>query len=897
MFRPKRSNEDFAAEIRAHLELESDALKDEGVNEAEAHRQARAEFGNVHTAQERFALRGRWEGLANLLRDLRYSLRGLARNPGFALVIVLTLALAIGANTAVFSLMDQALLRALPVTDPQQLVVLSFSGAHPGHFHSEGGSSAGHIYEFSYPMFRDLRAKNTALSGLIATAPDSVGLTWQNRAESVSAEMVSGNYFKTLGVKPALGRLFVDADETTAGANPVAVLNFDYWKSHMGEAAVVGKTLLINGAPFTVTGVAGPGFHSMVWGRQPAVYVPLTMQQVVEPELTYQDTRNAYWIELMGRLRDGVTPAQAGNAMNQLFLSLRKEEFTQLKDQSAKAHKEFLDTAFLRVDAGAKGFSPMRDDVRMPLRIVMSMALLVIVMAVVNVASLLLVRAATRVREFSVRYALGATGKQIVRQLLAEGMLLGVLGAGLGVAVAPHALSLLIHWMSGRSPGEPVFAPTLDGRVLVFAIGASLAASLVFSLAPAAQFWNPRLMDALRQTGNGIQSSMKFRRSCVALQIGLSLVLMIAAGLFVRTIRNLRTVNPGFATERLLEFVLDPQMAGYGTLAVAPVEQRALDAIATLPGVKAVGATNDPDLANDDRTGDVVVSGYTPKPDEDFDVELPWVSTGYLQTLGVPLVAGRYFTSADAATGTKVAIVNESFVRHYFANVNAALGQHVSRPKHSTDAVIVGVVRDVKHENVREGTHPTCYIPFTQGDKPTGLAFYVRTWQEPDAAVNSIRAAISNLDPKLIVSNVSTMTQQIDDSILPERTIALLATAFGTLATVLAGIGLYGILAYSIAQRTREIGIRMALGARRGRVIGLIVRETLVLAGGAVAITIPLAMLASRAVQSELFGVSVADPLVYVVGILLIGAVAVVAGLIPARRAVLVNPVEALRAD
>jgi predicted permease len=897
MFKQKRSREDFSAEVRAHLELEAAELKAEGLSEEEARRHARVEFGNVPAAEEQYAMRGRVRWLENVVRDIRYAVRGLGRNPGFTAVTVVTLALAIGANTTIFSLLDQAMLRALPVADPARLVVFSFAGAHPGHWHSEGGSTPGHVHEFSYPMYRDLREKNTVLSGLIATAPASVGVTWENRAESVGAEMVSGNYFETLGVRPALGRLFVDADETTGGANPVAVLNFDYWKTHLAEAPVVGRTLLINGSPFTVMGVAAPGFHSMVWGRQPAVYVPLTMQGVLDPDFSYLQERQSYWIELMGRLREGVTTAQATASMNQLFLALRKEEFTQLKDQSAKAHKDFLEAAHLNVDEGAKGFSPMRDDVRTPLTIVMGMALLVIAMAVVNVASLLLVRAATRVREFSVRYALGATGGQIVRQLLVEGLLLGLLGAVLGVVLAPRALSLLIHWMSGRSPDQPVFAPTLDWRVLAFALGATVAASLIFSLAPAAQFWNPRLAEALRQTGNGINSSMKFRRSCVALQIGFSLVLLIAAGLFVRTIENLRTVNAGFATERLLEFDLAPEMAGYGTTAVAPLEQRALDTLTTLPGVKSLGATNDPDLANDDRTGDVVVSGYTPKPDEEFDIELPWVSSGYLQTLGVPLVAGRYFAVSDTATATKVAIVNESFVRHYFANVNAALGQHVSRPKHSTDAIIVGVVRDVKHQNVREAPVPTCYIPFAQGDKPTGLRFYVRTWQAPDAAANSIRTAIANIDSKLIVSHLSTMTEEIDDSILQERTIALLASAFGVLAAVLAGIGLYGILAYSIAQRTREIGIRMALGARRGTVVSLIVREVLMLAGSAVLVTIPLAIAGSAAVRSQLFDVSIADPLIYGAGILVIGVVATLAGFIPAQRAASVNPTEALRGE
>jgi len=900
MVRRKRSDEDFAEEIQAHLQLEADELKSEGMGEDEARRRARVEFGSVRGAEERFRLRGRVAWFDNLVRDVRYGVRGALRNPGFAFIAVLTLALAIGATTAIFSLLDQALLRALPVRDPERLVVLNSAGGHPGHWHSEGGSSPGHMYEFSYPMYRDLRDKNTVLSGLVASAATEIGATWNNRGEVVPAEMVSGNYFETLGVRPVVGRLFLASDETASGANPVAVLSFDYWKTHLSEAPVVGKTLLIDGTSFTVVGVAAPGFHSAVWGRMPAVYVPLTMQGVVEPEWSYANDRRAYWIDLAGRLGDGVSEKQAEASLNALYLSLRRSEFPLQTDQSEKARKGFIDNARLYVEAGAHGFSPLRGDVEKPLTIVMGMAALLVGMAIVNVASLLLVRAAVRAREFSVRYSLGATSGQILRQLLVEGLLLGLGGAVLGVLLAPRALHLLIQWMAGRSADEPVFSASLDWRVVLFAAAATMLASLLFSLAPALQFWNPRLMEVLRQQSNtGTGNALRFRRACVALQIGFSLALMIAAGLFVRTIENLRRVDTGFATDRLVQFDLSPEMAGYPQAAVPAVEQRALDALAALPGVKAVGATNDADLAEDDRAGDVKVSGRAAKPeDEEFDVELPWVSDGYLQTLGVPLVAGRYFAASDTASSMKVAIVNESFVRHYFANLGAALGQHVSRPdRPATDAVIVGVVRDVKHTSVRDPASATCYTLFRQAEKPNGLRFYVRTWQAPDAAMQSIRSAVGTIDPKLVVADLGTMAEQIDDSISSERTIGLLAMAFGVLATVLAGIGLYGILAYSTAQRTREIGVRMALGAQRGSLMGLIVREVLILAGGSIVVTVPLAMLASRALRSELFGISFADPGVYAGGIVLIGLVAALAALIPALRAASVNPVDALRAE
>ncbi|MGA8908768.1 MAG: FtsX-like permease family protein, partial [Acidobacteriaceae bacterium] len=458
-------------------------------------------------------------------------------------------------------------------------------------------------------------------------------------------------------------------------------------------------------------------------------------------------------------------------------------------------------------------------------------------------------------------------------------------------------LHLLIRWMSSGNPGEPAFTATLDWRVLTFTMVATVVASLLFSLAPAMQFWNPKLAEALRQSRSETGGSLRFRRTCVALQIGFSLLLIVAAGLFVRTIDNLRKVNAGFATDHLLVFYLNPLLAGYPSTGVVPVEQRALDAIAALPGVRSVGATNDEDLTGDGVSGNVIVPGYTPPPDDDYDVELPWVSNGYLQTLGVPLLTGRYFNAGDTATSDRVAIVNESFAKHFFGSAGAAVGHHLNRNRPQTDATIVGVVKDVKHSSMRDPATPMCYTLFSQAIRTTGLIYYLRTWQDPDAAANSIRAAIANIDTKLIVGNLATMQQKIDDQLLAERTIALLAMTFGALATVLAGIGLYGILAYSTAQRTREIGIRMALGARRATVVGLIVREVMILAGGAVLVTIPLAILATRAVRSELFGVSVMDPLTYGAGIAVICLVAGLAGFVPARRAATVDPARALRTD
>ncbi|MBV8436240.1 MAG: ABC transporter permease [Silvibacterium sp.] len=897
-----RSRAEVDEELEFHIDRQIDANVAAGMTEVEARRQAAIEFGGRERVREQCREQRPSWSLELLLRDLRFALRGLLRNPGLASAAVLTLAVAICANSTIFSLLSQALLRALPVDDPSRLVVLNFAGSHPGHRHSEGGSSEGHTYEFSYPMYRDLREKNLVLSGLVASAPVTAGVTWNNRSEAVSVEMVSGDYFQTLGVRPAVGRLFAASDETAPGANPVAVLNFDYWRTHLAEAPVVGKNLLINGTPFAIAGVAAPGFQSVVWGRMPQVYVPITMQRTVEPEWDYLNDRKSYWITIAGRLRPEVTLAQAAASLNTLFLSVRAAEFTALADQSAKTRQEFIDHAHLNVEAGARGFSPLRDDVQAPLIIIMGMVLMVVAIAIVNVASLLLVRAANRVREFSVRYALGATSGQIVRQLLCEGLLLGVLGAGLGLALAPATLSLLIGWMAQDSPNPQAFTAMLDWRVFAFTAVAVIVGSLVFSLAPAVQFWNPRLAEALKQqAGTAMGGSLRFRKTCVALQIGFSLLLIVGAGMFVCTIRNLRSVNPGFETEHLLSFELAPAMAGYPAAGVAPVEQHVLERLGALPGIRSVGATNDEDLSGNNRAGDVDVSGYKPKRDEEFDVELPWVSTGYLETLGIPLIAGRTFNASDTATSQKVSVVNESFAKHYFASPQAALGRHVGRSGNANraalDTVIVGVVRDVKHTTVHDPANPTCYMLYLQMGKPIGLAYYVRTWQAPQSAENSIRAAVANIDSKLIVSDVKTMTQAIDDSITSQRTMALLAAIFGGIAALLAGIGLYGILAYSTAQRTREIGIRMALGAHRATVVGLILRETLILTGWAVAVTLPVALFAARAVRSELFGVSFVHPSVYVIGIVTIGLVAALAGFVPARRAASVDPARALRTE
>src|SRR5277367_639712 len=565
-------------------------------------------------------------------------------------------------------------------------------------------------------------------------------------------------------------------------------------------------------------------------------------------------------------------------------------EFKDLHDQSARAREKFVTISHLSLADAAKGFSPLREGVEMPLKILMGMVLLVVAMAAVNMASLLLVRAGGRVREFSMRYALGASTRDVVLQLLTEGLLLGLGGAALGILIAPQMVRGLIAWLSTTMSDTP-FSSQLNPDVLAFALGTTLLVSVVFSLAPALQFMKPNLVDSLKQqSGTGSTASLQFRRSCVALQIGFSLLLLVGAGLFMRTIQNLHAVDAGFATDHLLKFDLSPEMAGYQGDSVAAVELRALDALSALPGVRGVAATNDPELADDDVNGSMDVAGYTPKPDEEVEAEVPWVSQDYFVAMGIPLLTGRSFTKADVAGAQKIAVVNEMFARKYFGSPANALGHHVQRSNRPvTDTVIVGVVRDA--------IRPTVYRPFVQGEQPTSLTFYVRTWQTPEATSNEIRAAVQHIDGKLIVDDLRTMQSQIDDTISTERMIAMLASVFGALAALLAGIGLYGVLAYSTAQRTREIGIRMALGAQRFTVAKLILREVLLLAAGTILVTLPLAFLLTRTLREQLFGVSPADPLVYFGGVVMISIVASLAALLPARRAASIEPMQALRTE
>jgi putative ABC transport system permease protein len=834
-----------------------------------------------------------------LVEDVRYALRQFRNNPGFTLAAVITLALGIGANTSIFTLLDQALLRTLPVKDPAKLVLLRFTGRDSGHLHDYGGD---HGDYFSYPMYRDLRDRNAAFSGLIATTRADAGVLWKNSPGLAKAELVSGNYFDVLGVHPAAGRLFVQSDDVQPDANPIVALSYGYWQRRFGsDPQVVGQSILVNGHPFTVVGVAPPSFQSVQMGYVPDIFVPITMKKVMTPDEDDLLQRRSRWLNIVGRLNPKLSLTQAQAAIDPLWHALRADELDQMSHRSDRFREEFLTKSHLTLLDGAKGFSPLRNDVRTPLLVLMGMVGLVVLMACANVASLLLVRAAGRIREMSIRYALGAERARVARQLLTEGLLLGFMGGALGVALAPTVSAMLQRGIIGSSDDMLPFSNHPDPRILAFNFGLAFVVSLLFSLAPVLQFWRPNLTPALKQqTTTAAGSSTRLRSIFACVQIGLSLVLLFGAGLFARTLYNLKNTNVGFVTDHLIVFTLDPSLSGYDLPQIPGLYKRVLDSLTQIPGVTSAAATTDPELMDNGTGLNITVANYTAKEEEDMDIEKEVVSPGYFSTLGMPLIVGRGIGEQDGPDAAPVAVVNESFAKHWFGSATNAIGHQFhdggGQPdKNSPWLTIVGVVKDAKHSGIREDVKRTAFYSYLRETPKRGMAFYVRTQQSPKLAVSEIRQTMERLDSKLVPDSLKTMDAQISEDLNPERVLSLLAVSFGALAALLAAIGLYGMLAFATAQRTREIGIRMALGSTRTGIVKLMLVGVGKLLALSLAVAIPAALLLSRLIKSQLFGVSAHDPGIMLGAAIVVVAAALMAAALPSRRASSVNPSTTLR--
>lgn len=843
--------------------------------------------------------------MQTIWNDLKFALRQLVRAPGFALTAILTLALGIGANTAIFSLLDQALLRSLPVRDPASLVV--FEDSSPtwrGSISVSGGTVEDY---FTYPSYLQLRDHAQGLSGLLATTGSPVSLTRNNASQFVAAEIVSGNYFDVLGVAPALGRTLQVADDGQPNANPVAVLSYDFWRDKLGgDPSVVGSIVSINGHPFQVVGVAAPHFTSAIWGQTTGIFVPLAMlQQAMSRDDATNGGRfldHSYkWLSMLGRLKPGVTAAQVQAQNAPLWHALRASDLGLLGTQSARFQKGYLDST-LRVLPGARGFSFNRTDLKKPFLAIMAMALLVLLIASVNVASLLMVRAAGRIREFSLRAALGASSAQIVSQLLLEGVVIGICGGIVGVLLAPFALVVLVGRLADTD-GNTAFSATIDHRVLFFNFAVAVGVSLLFSLVPALQLRRPNLSSTLREsTGTGSGGLLQLRRIIVCLQIGLSVVLLVGSGLFIRTMQHLRAVDVGFNTQHLLSFNIDPRASGYSDAATPALEQRILDRLAALPGVQAATATDDPELVGSSSLYGVTLTGYEKPQDDSYQVIGSAITPSYLSTLQIPLIAGRNLAETDTLDHPLVALVNQTFVKHFCNGVpSSCIGRRIGtgsvRPATAKQMEIIGVIRDTRHRGVRAEIAATMYRPLKQVTDVSQIYFNLRTTSDPAQQFNFVRNTIHQLDPSLAVGSLITMDQQIDDNLRNERMITLLAISFGMLATLLAGVGLYGVLAYSTAQRTREIGIRMALGSTRLAVSSLIVADVLRLAAIGLVVALPVAFGLSRLLRSQLFGVTAADPIILLSVTGLIVCVALFSAFLPARKAASIEPVKALRTE
>jgi predicted permease len=837
-----------------------------------------------------------------LTADLRFTLRQFRKAPVFTITILAVLALGVGATTAIFGLFDQVLLRTLSVSHPEELFRVQ---AHMETFSGSFSARGGDMDEYtSYPAYRYLRDNTSAIfSGIIATNPENtVGVAWHDRSDLANAELVSGNYFQVLGVPALIGRTILPSDDAVKLGSPVAVLGYGYWQRRFGgDPRVVGQALQINGHSFTILGVAPQHFHSVNAGEPTDLFVPMMMRPLIHPSpadpdhpnLDDLDRYNSVWLNMVARLKPGVTVAQATAALQPIWHAERIIDFAYQPNQSPNNRTRYIDKSYIKLVSGATGFSPLRDTLAVPMKVLMGMGGLVLLMACANVAGLLLVRAAGRVREMSIRYALGAKRQRIVQHLLLEGLLLGLVGGAFGLLLAQPIAQLLIRRIQGLNTGDAPYSSQIDLRLLLITFAVTLATSVIFSLAPALQFWRPNLMPALKQqSATSAGAAIALRRFSVGVQIALSVLLLAAAGLFLRTVNNLRAEDLGFRPDHLVEFTVDPRLAGYSGDQVTALDQGILAMLHALPGVKSASATTDPEMAGDDELNTLDIPGYKASKSDDRNVEWSGVMPRYLETIGAPLIAGRGITDADRHGATQVAVVSESAAKRYFGSTQNALGRVVKSDK--VPYTIVGVFGEIRHVDLRKSVRPRVFYAYLQ-DVPTQLTFVLRTAAAPAPMMETVRVAMQQLNSKLSIDPIITMDIQLDQSMAQERTLALLASAFGILAALMSAVGLYGVLAFDILQRTREIGVRMALGATRPVVARLLLVETLRLAGFSIAIALPMAWGLAHLVRSLLFGVTMADPLTYFAAAMLVGLVALAAASIPTWRAASIEPIQALR--
>ena len=831
------------------------------------------------------------------MAHLKLAVRTLAKTPFITGVAVISLALGIGANAAIYSLFDQILLSRLPVAEPERLVNLSSAGPRQGSVSSNQAGDSDSV--FTYPMFRDLRGATKAFSGMAAHRAFGANLATGEETLSGEGMLVSGSYFPVLGVRPALGRLIAPADDRVPGQHAVAVLSHRFWRRELGaDPGVLDRRITVNGVPLTIIGVAPAGFDGTTLGAQPDVFVPLTMRAALESFFDSEDfeDRRIYWAYLFARLAPGATMEQARAEINGVYRPILAEVEAPLQEGMSPQTLDQFRSREIVLEEGSRGQSSVPDDARTSLSLLVAITGVVLLIACANIANLLLARGARRSQEIAVRNSLGAGRGRLLAQLLAESALLAVLGGAASLLVAHWTLKLIGRILPADAADTVRLA--LSPEVALFTGALALGTGLLFGLYPALHSTRPDLVTALKASSgqpSGARAAARFRASLVTAQIFLSTMLLIVSGLFLKSLVNVSRVDLGIRQDNLVAFSVSPALNGYEAERSLALFERLEEELAAVPGVTGVAGALVPILSGNNWASSVEVEGFESGPDVDDTGWFNQVGPGYFRTLGVPLLAGREFTATDGEGGAKVAIVNQAFAEKFGLGRDAVGKWMSTEGEDELDTQIVGLVADAKYSEVKDDVPPQFFTPYRQDFQLGFLTFYLRTGMAPEQVMGAIPPVIERLDPNLPVEDLKTLEQQVRENVFLDRMITSLSAAFALLATLLAAVGLYGVLAYNVAQRTREIGVRMALGAGSERVRAMVLGQMsrMLAVGGVLGIAGALA--AGRAARSVLYGLESWDPLVVAAGTATLALVALAAGYVPALRASRVDPMEALR--
>ncbi|HLJ47970.1 MAG TPA: ABC transporter permease [Bryobacteraceae bacterium] len=883
-------------ELQYHLDRRVADLTAAGIPEAEARRRVAMELGLVQVREEvRDVWLTRW--LRDFLYDLRYSARSLRHNPGFTATVLLSLLLGIGAITAIYSLVDQVILHALPVREPERLVLVDWKGSE-GVTYVTGSSNL-----MPYPICRELQQQTRLFDGVLCRAEIQVNLRAGGDPLPVAAEIVSGSYFSVLGVGPALGRIIEPEDDAAPGAGPVVVLSYDFWQAQLGGAAdIIGSKVLIGNHPMTVVGVAAAGFRGVDVGAVPAFWMPTSMYAVANLDTGDEDLLNGHtrWLQILARLRSDVTVAQAQAGLQPWFKAWLQDSTLRpgFPRISADHRREYLATT-LELTSAPQGHSVLRERLSQPLWLLFAATGVLLGLACLNVAGLFLARGSARGREIGTRLALGASRGRIGRQLLADSLLLAVAGGVLGAAVAPLAIRGLIAFLPHELAANALRA-TLSVRLLAFAFFVSIAAGLLSGLAPSLRAGGDGLVSSLRERGGTGFGGVRLRKAIVTLQVAFSLILLIGAALFLRTLTGLVAKGPGFETSGLLSFTIAPTQNGYSDGDASRLVRRLDEQVRALPAARSA-ATARFAVLTDGHISNYVTIQTDRRTVSDGFVNFNAVSPGFFSTLGVRLLAGRDFDQRDSRppgeAGPHSAIVNQAFVKRYLSGRNP-LGVLIAKGGSSNvkpNSPIVGVVADMSYRGVRDQSEQVFFPLFNFDD--TGATFYIKVRGAPEQAIPSIRSLVRQNDPRLPILWIRTLDDQVNRSLSTERLLAALSGSFGALALLLSLIGIYGVMSFVVTRRTREIGIRVALGATRASALRLVLRDAVTMISGGVALALPCVAALGKLVQSQLFGVTATDPATIAAAAMVLAAGALAAAFVPAWRASNVSPTDALRLD